>query len=351
MKLYSWGANTHGQLGQGVTSEEVLKPTEIFTDHLPLNEIVSIEIGGNQSYLIAKDGSVFGCGWNNCGQLGHEANEENLFIKLNHLENFKIKQISCKWDTCYAITDKHYCIGWGGNQYGQLGLPPEQLKKTLDPVIICYNAVQVAAGLRHCAILLNYGKVVTAGTNKRGQLGRPSNEENPMFDFVSELKEVEMISSGQNFSLALTKDKKLYGWGCNKFGQLGIVPDSCPFTEKPVEIQLSPPLTKCELLDDITIMCGWTHTLLRTAGKKLFAWGRNNYGQLGSIADSYSIELIKVLPGVKIRKIAAGAEHNLVYTEEGFLRSWGWNEHGSCGDNSISPVILHPTTILAPDKK
>lgn len=354
--LLSWGANSYGQLGQGRKCEEVRSPNDVQleSDDLILSKISNIEVGANQSFLLLNDGTVYGCGLSNVGQLGDTNPEEYTFVKLISLSAYKIIQLSCKWDACHAITSDGLCIGWGANTFGQLGINPNQIKQTKEPIVLCNSAMQVAAGLRHSAVLLKNGKVKTAGICRRGQLGRKFFEEKYIYDYVEDLENVAKIACGQNFTLALTTDRKLYGWGCNKFGQLGITPARCQFSDIPLSIELvSPLLEEITLNDFIQLKCGWTHCILQV-GKKLFTWGRNNYGQLGISAHNvpYSHTMVEVLTGENVKSIAVGAEHNLLITENGMLKTWGWNEHGSCGDGSNNCAIFQPVVInTSPEAK
>lgn len=83
----------------------------------------------------------------------------------------------------------------------------------------------------------------------------------------------------------------------------------------------------------------------------MFTWGRGDYGQLGrknpeqqSAGPSAGGEKqeaclpaeVKVLHGAT--QIACGSEHNLAIVG-GCLLSWGWNEHGMCGDGSQTDIF------------
>lgn len=75
-------------------------------------------------------------------------------------------------------------------------------------------------------------------------------------------------------------------------------------------------------------------------------WGRNNYFQCGTGLSSPSSDLsAEELHGVGARKILCGSEHCLLLDKTGNLYSWGWNEHGNCGTNSVEN-IASPTLVL-----
>lgn len=163
----------------------------------------------------------------------------------------------------------------------------------------------------------------------------------------------------KDFQVRKKQDKKLrlFGWGDNKFGQLGFKPDGQKSFGGPCEINV--PLTPfCEIYK---IFCGWTHGTLLTSTLpifqkkkfyihnysvlaeigRVFTWGRNNYGQLGE-KRIQPWEPLPVTPGYLFEDLAVGSQHTIGLTEGNKVVSWGWNEHGSCGDGTLidrfSPV-------------
>ena len=91
-----------------------------------------------------------------------------------------------------------------------------------------------------------------------------------------------------------------------------------------------------------------------TDQKTVYSWGRNTYGQLGR-PSLYDYHIPTRIEGLEnITSIAAGSEHSMALSESGQLFTFGWNEHGSCGNgdtvNQLRPVnISHqfPTRVLS----
>lgn len=100
---------------------------------------------------------------------------------------------------------------------------------------------------------------------------------------------------------------------------------------------------------------------------RLFAWGRNTYGQLGQEKKTilWKPDLIENIP--KISQLSIGSQHNLAltgnqkyipfylirltllfYTDEKIILCWGWNEHGNCGTGDIFDVLLPKPVSLPP---
>ena len=107
----------------------------------------------------------------------------------------------------------------------------------------------------------------------------------------------------------------------------------------------------------IWVQSGWTHCAVGITSGEVYMWGRSDYGQLGSSDkdDSCSETTPEISSKTRfnyvpsclmlnknIRSIVCGSEHNLALTEDSsdsnLLHSWGWNEHGNCGDGSTINV-------------
>ncbi|KAF2536959.1 hypothetical protein F2Q68_00019006 [Brassica cretica] len=63
------------------------------------------------------------------------------------------------------------------------------------------------------------------------------------------------------------------------------------------------------------------------------SWGRNQNGQLGlgDTEDSLVPRKIQAFEGIRIKMVAAGAEHTAAVTEDGDLYGWGWGRYGNLG--------------------
>ena len=136
----------------------------------------------------------------------------------------------------------------------------------------------------------------------------------------------------------LTDTGKLFGFGDNKFGQILPLSDNC--CDKFLgPVQIPTPESFAYL------RAGWTHALGVSTGGRVYNWGRNNYGQLGRKTGQTCGVPIGTLPDLGASQVESGSEHCLAISEEtGELVSWGWNEHGNCGDgttqNVLTPVLL-----------
>ncbi|XP_014281719.1 secretion-regulating guanine nucleotide exchange factor [Halyomorpha halys] len=345
MTLLAWGANSYGQLGLGYRTDEVPVPQIVdFSKYIEsgnpdLKKIKKIWGGGGHTLILTEEGSVYGLGWNNIGQLGsNDSGVVTDVTRLKELDDYCILDLCSTWDSCYGITEEGLCIGWGSNVYSQLGRPMDELVNTEKPIVLSEDAVQVACGVRHCIILQHNGKILSSGDYKYGQLGRKVAILDHSFREVKDLKNIDLIACGFNHSFAMNENGELYGWGVNKWGQIGIDPDNCKTVAKPTLIPVNEDYNIQE------IHCGWSSTHLMTNEGVLVNFGRNNFGQLGD-GTTVSRWQPKQLKGITFQKISVGSEHCLGMNVHGKLYSWGWNEHGSCGngknDDVLKPTRLH----------
>lgn len=143
-----------------------------------------------------------------------------------------------------------------------------------------------------------------------------------------------MIAGGLSYSLALAKDGTVWAWGRNSYGQLG---DGTTTTSSlPVQVKGS---AGTGTLSGITaIAANYMQSFALAEDGTVWAWGRNNYGQLGdgTITNSSLPVQVKnsagtgVLSG--ITAIIAGGHHTLALAEDGTVWAWGRNQLGQLGD-------------------
>ncbi|MEK6749011.1 MAG: hypothetical protein AABY83_07365 [Pseudomonadota bacterium] len=231
-KLYSWGDNAAGQLGDGSLSG-YNAAQQVFGFKI---RVAGVAAGASFSLARMSDGTVQAFGANNLGQLGDastQARAEPGVVGGGSLGS--VVAISAGWSHALALLDNTSVMAWGANDKGQLGVirstASEMFKTQPAPVIDDqgYNlttVVAVAAGGAHSIALLANGTVVAWGENTFGQLGDGTNltRSIPQAVMVSadeQLVSVVAIAAGDDFSLALVADGTLYGWGNNSRSQLG----------------------------------------------------------------------------------------------------------------------------------
>lgn len=135
------------------------------------------------------------------------------------------------------------------------------------------------------------------------------------------------IFCGSYSTLAVSQDGGVYAWGLNNYGQLGTGDLETLYAPTKVEAltSLNSDNDKC-----VSIASGQHHTIVLDSSGKVYAMGRAEYGRLGLGGDAKettSPVLVAALEWNPICKIACGEAVSLAVSSKGDLYSWGF---GSC---------------------
>jgi secretion-regulating guanine nucleotide exchange factor len=363
MELLAWGANNYGQLGVGKKCEQVDTPIEV---QLPSNcniEEGNFQLagGGGHTLLADNDDRLYAAGWNNKGQLGLGENYEdvttftdvNISLGSKDTET-KIRKVACGWDFSVVLLSNGTVYGCGSNAFGQLGLSENTKRCSIFTPLVVESSIfviDVSCGMRHTLLLDKNGNVYSTGCGKKGQLGL-GQEVKRLFTptIVKDIPKGLSVHCGQHFSAVVTTSQAscdLFMFGDNKYKQVSNTSSNTIYTP---HLNMTSSLARGKL---IAINCGWTHVviLLSNSNKnKIENWGRNTYGQLGSITDYSDKGHTYVELEDQPIKIASGYEHVLVVTNNGKLYSWGWNEHSNCGVGNSSQNYFQPQLVSIENK-
>ena len=142
-------------------------------------------------------------------------------------------------------------------------------------------------------------------------------------------------AGGESFSLAVKSDGTVWAWGYNDFGQLG----DGTTTKRLVPVQVA------GLSGVVAVAAGKYHSLALKSDGTVWAWGRNYYGQLGdgTTAERHAPVQVSGLSGVLA--LAAGESHSLAVRSDGTVRAWGNNEDGQLGDGTWGLGIYRPVPV------
>ncbi|XP_031140033.1 probable E3 ubiquitin-protein ligase HERC4 isoform X4 [Sander lucioperca] len=331
--MLCWGNASYGQLGLGGIDEEiVVEPRKCEFFHG--KQVCDVGCGHRHTAFLLEDGTVYTCGCNDLGQLGHEKSRKKP-EQVVALDAQIILAVSCGESHTLALNDKGLVFSWGQGSDGQLGLNnfeecvrvPRNIKSLSDVQI-----AQVACGYWHSHALSRGGQVFSWGQNRYGQLGLGINGQSiPTPQIIQSLQGIPFaqISAGGAHSFALTLSGAVFGWGCNKFGQLGLNDSndrSFPALLKSLRSQRV-----------IYISCGEDHTAALTKEGGVFTFGAGGYGQLGHNSANHEINPRKVfeLMGNVVTQIACGRQHTIAFTpSREKMDSFGLGGNGQLGTRS-----------------
>jgi alpha-tubulin suppressor-like RCC1 family protein len=219
----------------------------------------------------------------------------------------------------------------GDNAFGQLGDGSTSNRST--PTLVA-NLVQVnaiaAQGSRTIALKQD-GTVWAWGDNSRGQLGDGTTISRSVPAALTNLSNIIAISAGGgalgSHTLALKQDGTVWAWGSNEYAQLG----------DGTTISRSSPAQVANLTNVIAITAGWSHSLALKQDGTVWAWGYNSHGQLGDGNSGYEVRKnipAQVMNLTNVTAIAAGSSYSLALKQDGTVWAWGYNAYGQLGDGS-----------------
>lgn len=145
----------------------------------------------------------------------------------------------------------------------------------------------------------------------------------------------QSISAGYQNSLAIKSDGSLWAWGDNDFGQLGIG----TFAAKTIPTQVGV-ATNWKI-----VSCGENFVVAIKTDGTLWTWGDNFFSQLGEggVLNMSNVP-IQVGTDSDWSSVSAGSAHTLALKTNGTLWAWGWNFAGQVGDGTTNDVTV-PTQI------
>lgn len=277
--VWAWGRNNKGQLGDG-TDDDRKTPVQVKGPGGKgnLGGIVSIAAGALHTVAVKDDGTVWAWGYNNDYQLGDGTDRKRLTpvqVKGPGGQGFfeGIAVVAAGNAHTLALKKDGTVWGWGINDKGQLGDDTGDSSKT--PVLAkgLKGMVAIAAGTSHSLALKGDGSLWAWGSNIAGQLGDKSISNRLAPVWVKAIANVAAIAAGESHSVALKADGTVWIWGSNNAGQLGINEGASTMRLIPVFVD--------GVTGIVAIGAGDNHTLARKNDGTIWVWGGNNKGQLG----------------------------------------------------------------------
>ncbi len=123
-------------------------------------------------------------------------------------------------------------------------------------------------------------------------------------------------------SLALKSDGTVWAWGDNQYGELGN--GSTTNSNVPVQVTGLTGVMAIAFLSGYGIEGDGT----------VWAWGDNQYGELGNSSTANSSVPVQVSGLTGVAAIAGGLYHSLALKADGTVLAWGYNVDGELGSGS-----------------
>lgn len=317
--VWTWGDNLSGQLGDGTITAKSTPGA------VPgISQAVGVVAGFGFTAALKSDGSVWTWGSNAGGALGTgntDASQIELAPVQANLDGLPVTTLSAGFSHVVAVING-LVVAWGGNEAGQLGVGTDVSTPWAQFVPGPSQVVAVSAGVYHSMALDSSGGVWTWGNNIDGRLGDGlSGNIRPYAYRLPGLPRMVSIAAGARHSVAVAADGSVWAWGSNEFRQLG---------QEGVEFLAVP--TKVAGLSGITrIRTHYNHNIALDANGNAWAWGAGSTGQLGdgSTASRATPVRIESLSGLLAAE--PGLSHTLAVSRDGQLLAWGESLAGQLG--------------------
>lgn len=240
-----------------------------------------------------------------------------------------------------ALSDIGQVWGWGYGGEGQLGLGSRIRMVSSPHPIPCIDSSSygrdrssaisrgsmsegqsyrvpgtyikaIACGGRHSAVITDAGALLTFGWGLYGQCGQGCTDDELSPVCVSSLLgiRIESVAAGLWHTVCVSSDGDVYAFGGNQFGQLGTGAEQAETLPRLLD---SPSLENTHAKN---ISCGARHSAIITEDGKVFCWGWNKYGQLGlgDVIDR-NIPSEVAIAGCVPKKVVCGWWHTLLLAE------------------------------------
>jgi len=279
------------------------------------------------------DGSVWCWGANDHGQLGDGTTAARATpVQVRGLGGPATAIGAGYLHACAVVRGEARC--WGHNVYGQLGDGTREDRVEPATVPGLGGVVAVAGGGLHTCAIVEGGAMRCWGLNTFGGVGDGTNFDRTTPRIVAALRDsVDAMALGQYSTCARTRAGELRCWGLNAFGVLG--DGTISNRNTPLSLVLSGPVREvallanhvCATLESGAAWC-WGYNIDGALGDRSTATRLRPVAVRGLEASAVSVTV--------------GGRHSCVATEDGAVRCWGGNERGQLGDGSttqrLSPV-------------
>jgi alpha-tubulin suppressor-like RCC1 family protein len=298
-RAYCWGAG--GYLGDGTTTTR-LRPYPVAGGH----SFRQVSAGPTHTCGVTTSDRVYCWGHNSFGQLGtgtQDTLDQPAFSPVAVASSLRFRGVSVGfWHSCgVTMTDLAYC--WGGDQWGQIGdgAASGSCAVPIGHVACRKRPTLVAGGYR-------WRQVDAGGGNGPG-------EDNP-----------EPIDGGR--TCGVTTDGRAFCWGDGTLGQNG---------DGTRSIRMAPSKVAADRSFSVVSTGEW-HSCALSTDNRAFCWGMNHFGQVGDGTEgTMRLRPRAVVGGHLFHQISAGGGSTCGRTMTGAAYCWGFYVGDGTGSYYLTP--------------
>ena len=312
--VYGSGNNDRGQLGHVTTNSTVGTPEKIPT----LSNIILLAAGYHHALALNSDGEVFAFGDNEMGALGlGDTVDRTVPEKIPGLP--KIKDVGTGFAYSVVLDENGKVYAFGDNRYGQLGLGSADRDDHVQPVMIPLDEQIVAIHVGSYSVVMIdiSGDVYAVGDYGWGELG--SVGFNGTAGKIAELSHIAAASIGSNHALYLDVNGTVYASGRTTQGQLGL-----PGAGSEEYDSINTPTKIPEIPMAAMVTAGGDFSLVLDKNGEVWSFGKNTVGQLG-LGDTTERRIPVKIPALSnIVLVQAHTYRAFAMDANGVVYTWGY---------------------------
>jgi alpha-tubulin suppressor-like RCC1 family protein len=354
-RVYCWGDNTYGQLGNGSAVAYSAKPVAV--SGIPTSSTVTDISYYQHTVCAVASGTVYCWGWNQWLQVGDGTNtNRSTAVAVGGLLSGRTATVvqTSHATTCAIANNEVYCWGVGGE--GALGNAANGDAST--PVKVANGAgtalngkipTKLSAGFHYNCALTSEGRVYCWGLNGgsgalgRGTFGGTTNVPLEVSGLAA-IGQATYISSSRGQSCVVI-DASTYCWGELYDGQerLGV--------QSPTAVSTSGVLSGKTITH---IAAGGPSACATASDGVIGCWGSNNNGTLGNNSNTNSSVPVQVSQSSGLTGAASDisiGDNTVCALANGAFWCWGQNAAGKAGDGTqgdkLIPARVSTTGVLS----
>ena len=381
-RVYSYGTNTYGQLGDGtLVSKQSGISTVVKTEaNNILENVKEVSAGDRYGVAVTFDGKVYVFGINETKQLGYDNIVEDGGIQESHYAILKEDVTNIERVTAGFLHTSVYkrdgnVYTWGEGTDGELGngdtssyheaqnVGKNTIKTNSNEIVTeVEDTFDIDAWINYFNLfgdidtsftyeILDGSKALVDALSGEG-MGISSGRTSVIVKSgtsdeiaVVKLLVLDKGSKPANMDIHIEPQVETYGnhvamlkvdgtvwcYGLGTYGELGN--GYTENSDEPVKA-LFPAGT---IITKIAV--GENHCLALDSKGNVWVWGRNNYYQLGNDSNENILTPTKITKLSNIKDIACGPNTSFAVTESGEVYGWGLNANGECGIGSYTNKI------------
>ncbi|MPS63686.1 MAG: hypothetical protein DI622_06825 [Chryseobacterium sp.] len=333
-KIYTWGQNPYGQVGNGTTQTQNtpwLRPTT--------PKFVNIYPSINHAAAVSDDGKIYTWGRNDRGALG----DGTIINKLTPVQvGSSTDWVKAQAGNAHTIALKNNGTlwGWGNNSACELtsteAAPyPNDFYKQPVQLSPDNDWIDIASGGARTFAIKSNGTLWGRGRNDKFSVGAPLLANGTCVVNLTQIGTTadwkKVSSSVNDFTLAIKTNNTLWGWGDNIDGAVGN--GTSQLVQTPVQIGN-------DTWKDVA--AGTSYTIGIKSNGTLWGWGRGCWDTSGTIVvPPNSLSPVQVGTDSNWVKVAAGGCGNYALRADNTV--WAW---GGVFNNGVYTSYTTPTLIF-----